>query len=220
MQEIFFFPFDLCNSQLGKKKYLAPPLIISTSLSRSCGNCGYDLNLSSSSRNTSTIGSKYGKSMKKGIISFFYIDESRFTQVEEFKCVPFFISKHSWGLFRRRNKLLCRKCSNLVGIAYDDNAASYPLVSDGSDSASGSETSSTLRKYDVRIRALQPSGSAGSGIPVGLWCTWKWKDCICILIFCPEFFFFFGLFMFFVFPFLQFVSTTAIIKKYLCGLSL
>ncbi|KAL2232382.1 UNVERIFIED_CONTAM: putative protein, chloroplastic [Sesamum indicum] len=132
---------------------------------RFCGSCGYDLNLSSSSRNTSTIGSKYGKSIKKGIISFFSIDESRFNQVEEFKCVPYFISKHSWGLFRRRTKLLCRKCGNHVGIAYDDNSASsYHLITNGTGSPSGSEISNK-RKYDIRIRSLQPS-SAGFGTPL------------------------------------------------------
>lgn len=132
----------------------------------SCGSCGHELNLSSSGRNTSTIGSKYGKSIKRGIISFFYIDESRFTQVEELRCGPF-ISKNSWGLFRRRTKLLCRKCGNLIGMAYDDHDSAYPLVSDGLDSASGTEISSR-RKYDVRIRALQPSSSGEVGIPLAV----------------------------------------------------
>ncbi|PIN16171.1 hypothetical protein CDL12_11183 [Handroanthus impetiginosus] len=130
----------------------------------SCGSCGYDLNLNSSSRNTSTIGSKYGKSIKKGIISFFSIDESRFNQVEEFSCVPYFISKHSWGLFRRRTKLLCRKCGNHIGVARDENSASYHLVTNGPGSPSGRETS-TKRKYDIRIRSLQPS-SATFGTPL------------------------------------------------------
>ncbi|XP_052203405.1 uncharacterized protein At4g08330, chloroplastic isoform X1 [Diospyros lotus] len=131
----------------------------------SCGSCGYELNLSSSSRNTSMIGSKYGKSIKSGIISFFYIDESRYSQVEELRCIPY-ISKNSWGLFRRRTKLLCRKCGNHVGTAYDDLASPYPLVSDGSDSASGSETS-VRRKYDIKIRALQPS-SEEAGMPLAV----------------------------------------------------
>ncbi|KAG5544484.1 hypothetical protein RHGRI_017040 [Rhododendron griersonianum] len=131
-----------------------------------CGSCGHELNLSSSGRNTSTIGSKYRKSIKRGIISFFYIDESRFTQVEELRCGPF-ISKNSWGLFRRRTKLLCRKCGNLIGMAYDDHDSAYPLVSDGLDSASGTEISSR-RKYDVRIRALQPSSSGEVGIPLAV----------------------------------------------------
>ncbi|XP_022748748.1 uncharacterized protein At4g08330, chloroplastic-like [Durio zibethinus] len=120
----------------------------------SCGSCGYELNLSSTSRNTATIGSKYGKSIKRGIISFFNIDESRFTQVDEFQCIPN-LSKHSWGLFRHKTKLLCRKCGNHIGNAYDDKTSGYPLVLDGSNSSSGNEVSSH-RKYDIRIRALQP----------------------------------------------------------------
>ncbi|KAG8044668.1 hypothetical protein GUJ93_ZPchr1247g22899 [Zizania palustris] len=44
----------------------------------SCGYCGYALNLSSSTRNTANIGSKYGKQIRKGVISFFAVDESRF----------------------------------------------------------------------------------------------------------------------------------------------
>ena len=37
-------------------------------LTGSCGYCGYTLNLSSSTRNTANIGSKYGKQIKKGIV--------------------------------------------------------------------------------------------------------------------------------------------------------
>ncbi|KAA8538464.1 hypothetical protein F0562_027990 [Nyssa sinensis] len=131
----------------------------------SCGSCGFELKLSSSTRNTTTIDSKYGESMKSGIISFFVIDESRFTQLEEFQCAPYFISKNSWGLFRQRTKLLCRKCGNHIGTAYDDKTSSYPLASDGSDSASASGNEiSTRRRYDVKICALQPSSSDESGI--------------------------------------------------------
>ncbi|MBA0625887.1 hypothetical protein Godav_003635 [Gossypium davidsonii] len=129
----------------------------------SCGSCGYELNLSSSSRNTATIGSKYGKLIKRGMISFFNIDETRFTQVDEFQCRPYF-SKHSWGLFRHRTKLLCRKCGNHIGDA-DDKSSGYPRVLDGSDSSSGTEPSNH-RKYDVRIRALQPSTAEGLGSPL------------------------------------------------------
>ncbi|KAB2046212.1 hypothetical protein ES319_D01G217600v1 [Gossypium barbadense] len=128
-----------------------------------CGSCGYELNLSSSSRNTTTIGSKYGKSIKRGIISFFSIDESRFTQVDEFQCVPYF-SRHSWGLFRHRTKLLCRKCGNHIGNAYDEKTSGYPLVLDKSNSSPCNEVSSH-RKYDVRIRALQPSSAQELGTP-------------------------------------------------------
>ncbi|XP_054789102.1 uncharacterized protein At4g08330, chloroplastic-like isoform X2 [Prosopis cineraria] len=129
-----------------------------------CGACGYELNLTSSNRNTSTIGSKYGKSIKRGIISFFNIDESRFTQVDEIQCVPHF-SKHSWGLFRRRTKLLCRKCGNHIGNAYDGHGSTLVLVSDGTESSLSNEAS-PHRKYDIRIRALQPSSSEECGVPV------------------------------------------------------
>ncbi|XP_051123492.1 uncharacterized protein At4g08330, chloroplastic-like [Andrographis paniculata] len=133
----------------------------------SCGACGYDLNLNSSSRNTETIGSKYGKSMKKGIISFFSIDESRFNQVDEFRCIPYFISKHCWGLFRHKTKLLCRKCGNYIGNScVDKNAASYHPITTGTGSPTSVETSSK-RKYDIKIRSVQPS-SAGFGTPLVL----------------------------------------------------
>ena len=139
------------------------------SLLCSCGSCGYELNLSSCNRNTSTIGSKYGKSIKRGIISFFNIDESRFTQVDEIQFIPYF-SKNSWGLFRRRTKLLCRKCGNDIGIAYNDLTSSQRLVSDVSDSSSGNEVSS-CRKYNVKIRALQPSSSEEFATQIYTWCT-------------------------------------------------
>eukprot|EP01018_Ginkgo_biloba_P000668 Gb_30187 [translate_table: standard] len=120
----------------------------------SCGSCGYPLNLSSSNRNTSNIGLKYCKAIKKGIISFLSIDESRFTQVDEFKCWPYFVTKHSWGLLRPRTKLLCGKCGMFIGHGYEDSTVS--CGSDSSDSSSGSGTPG-CRKYSVKIRSLQPS---------------------------------------------------------------
>ncbi|KAK4766051.1 hypothetical protein SAY87_007693 [Trapa incisa] len=125
----------------------------------SCGYCGYELNLSSSNRNTSTIGSKYSKSIKRGVISFLYVDESRFTLVDEIHCIsiPFF-SKDSWGLFRPRTKLLCRKCGHSIGTAYRQKVLLDQLVSDGPKSPASREAS-TIYKYDVRIRALQPSSN-------------------------------------------------------------
>ncbi|GAV71975.1 hypothetical protein CFOL_v3_15464 [Cephalotus follicularis] len=133
-------------------------------VSYSCGTCGYELNLSSSNRNTATIGSKYGKSIKRGIISFINVDESRFTQVDEFQCMPH-ITEHSWGFFRRRTKLLCRKCGNHIGTAFDDKTSEYPLVADGSESSSTNEVSGR-KKYNVRICSLQPSTAEESQIPL------------------------------------------------------
>ncbi|KAI4389768.1 hypothetical protein MLD38_001957 [Melastoma candidum] len=123
-------------------------------VSYSCGSCGYELNLSSLNRITSMIGSKYSKSIKRGRISFFDVDESRFTLVDELQCIPR-LSKSSWSFLRRRTKLLCRKCGNRIGAAYYESVSPN---SDGSDKSSDTDYS-RQRVYDVRIRALQPSSS-------------------------------------------------------------
>ncbi|PKI72648.1 hypothetical protein CRG98_007025 [Punica granatum] len=113
----------------------------------SCGACGYNLNLSSSNRHTlSVIGSEYGKLVRRGIVSFFSIDESRFTQMEEVKYRPYFTSKRSWGLLRRRTKLLCRKCGAHVGNSDKCRASS-------SESWDGLSES---RIFSIKIGALQP----------------------------------------------------------------
>ncbi|RWV93111.1 hypothetical protein BHE74_00002546 [Ensete ventricosum] len=114
-----------------------------------CGSCGYELNLSSSDRDTANIGSKYRKSAKKGIVSFVAVDESRFSQIEELRCWPYFESRHSWGLLRRKTKLSCRKCKNFVGVGHYDGAST--LV--GSDSSGNGEAP---KKYFIKISALQP----------------------------------------------------------------
>ncbi|KAH0658280.1 hypothetical protein KY289_027028 [Solanum tuberosum] len=54
----------------------------------SCGSCGYELNLNSCNRNTTVIGSKYGKTMRRGVLSFLCIDESRFTQINAALATP------------------------------------------------------------------------------------------------------------------------------------
>ncbi|GLU01051.1 hypothetical protein SLE2022_183770 [Rubroshorea leprosula] len=126
----------------------------------SCGSCGYELNLSSFNRSTSNIGSKYGKTIKRGILSFFDIDESKFTQVDEFQCIPY-LSKLSCGLFRHRTKLLCGKCGKHIGTAYESQTPAYRLELDGSDSSSRNEASG-YRKYDIRICALRPGEESGT----------------------------------------------------------
>ncbi|KAL5997991.1 hypothetical protein ACLOJK_008925 [Asimina triloba] len=81
-----------------------------------CGSCGYPLNLNSANRITSSIGSEYRKSIKKGVISFLTVDISRFTQVDEVSCIPI-----SWGIYRPKTKLLCRKCGTLIGYGYGES---------------------------------------------------------------------------------------------------
>ncbi|XP_037472399.1 uncharacterized protein At4g08330, chloroplastic-like isoform X2 [Triticum dicoccoides] len=108
----------------------------------SCGYCGYALNLSSSTRNTANIGSKYGKQIRKGVVSFFAVDENRFTQTDEVSCTPYFRSRSSWGFFRRRTRLLCRKCNGHIGNAYDDKDSALYHSSD--DTLASSEESELL----------------------------------------------------------------------------
>ncbi|XP_024440398.1 uncharacterized protein At4g08330, chloroplastic isoform X1 [Populus trichocarpa] len=112
---------------------------------QSCGSCGYPLNLTSSNRITSNIGSGYQKSIKKGYISFLSVDLSRFTQVDEVNCLPV-----SWGRYHSKSKLLCRKCGVHVGYGYGDSPALC-----GFDSPNSS--SSAYKKFTIKIRALQPS---------------------------------------------------------------
>ncbi|KAJ3669135.1 hypothetical protein LUZ60_011085 [Juncus effusus] len=127
----------------------------------SCGYCGYGLNLSSSNRNTENFGSKYGKSIKKGLVSFYSIDESRFGQKQETKCIPYFNSKHSWGLFRKRTRLICRKCGNQIGNSYNEvddvSMTSSSVVELDENKSSSNSSVSPRKKYVIKINALQPS---------------------------------------------------------------
>ncbi|KAF7052759.1 hypothetical protein CFC21_060814 [Triticum aestivum] len=112
----------------------------------SCGSCGYALNLSSSNRSTSDVGSSYQKSLKKGLISFTSIDLSRFTQVDEISCFPFL----TWRSYRPKTKLLCRKCGSSIGYGYGE-----PPVLCSFDPASSS--SGTSQNYLIKIQALRLS---------------------------------------------------------------
>ncbi|XP_060211017.1 uncharacterized protein At4g08330, chloroplastic-like [Lycium barbarum] len=130
----------------------------------SCGSCGYELNLNSCNRNTTIIGSKYGKTMRRGVLSFLCIDESRFTQISKLRCSPYFRSKNSWGFFQRRTKLLCRKCRSYIGIAYIENSntcdASLPgIINVKSDATTPNwdGLSACRTNYDIKICALRPS---------------------------------------------------------------
>ncbi|KAG4174834.1 hypothetical protein ERO13_A11G144700v2 [Gossypium hirsutum] len=114
-------------------------------VSYSCGSCGYPLNLTSSNRIATSIGSEYRKSVEKGLISFLSVDLSRFTQVDEVHCFPV-----SWGRHRSKTKLLCRKCGVHVGYGYGDAPALCGFDSPDSSSAA-------FRKFTIKIRALQPS---------------------------------------------------------------
>lgn len=126
-------------------------------LTGSCGYCGNALNLSSSTRNTANIGSKYGKQIRKGVVSFFAIDDSRFTQTDEVSCMPYFHSSRSWGFFRKRTRLLCRKCGVHIGNAYEDDDSTLYDGSDDPHMSPKGRSMSTRKKYVIKINALQPS---------------------------------------------------------------
>jgi len=128
----------------------------------SCGYCGYTLNLSPTARNTANIGSKYGKQIRKGVVSFFAIDDSRFTQTDELRCMPYFHSSRSWGFIRNRTRLLCRKCSGHIGSAYEDEDSTSCEGSDDLDMSSKGSSTSTRRIYVIKINALQPSSDDDS----------------------------------------------------------
>lgn len=117
----------------------------------SCVSCGYELNLSSSNRNTNVIDSNYGKSMKRGVISFFSVDESRFTQTQQqllppwsWSWIPFLNSKGLSLFQRRRTKLLCRRCGNHLGYAHTLPSRSWDGISDS-------------RIFHIKLTTLQPS---------------------------------------------------------------
>jgi hypothetical protein len=155
-----------CNDQRPSQYYTFVPNSIAAT-GCSCGYCGYALNLSSSARNTAGIGSKYGKQIKKGVVPFVAVDESRFTLTDEVTCTPYFRSGRSWGFFRRWSRLLCRKCGGRIGNAYEvQDGKDTCGMSDGdgfsddmrtsSGSGGSSSCASSHMNYLIKISALQP----------------------------------------------------------------
>ncbi|KAL9678603.1 hypothetical protein QQ045_016451 [Rhodiola kirilowii] len=132
-------------------------------VSYSCGACGYELNLNSCNRDVSVTCSKYEKFLKKGVVPFFSIDETRFTQREELRCKPFFNFKHSWGLFQRRIKLLCGKCGNHIGFACKGQPK--PTLGSSHITLSKSVVTSSWngmpdsRIYNIKLGSVQPCTS-------------------------------------------------------------
>ncbi|WOL01295.1 hypothetical protein Cni_G10011 [Canna indica] len=111
----------------------------------SCRFCGYSLNLSSSNQILSGTDLDNKKSIKKGIITFRSVDLSRFTQVDEVSCFPV-----TWGRYRSKTKLLCRKCGSLIGFGHCESALLCGLEPTSS-------RSSAYQKYSIKLHALQSS---------------------------------------------------------------
>ncbi|XP_058731123.1 uncharacterized protein At4g08330, chloroplastic-like [Vicia villosa] len=120
----------------------------------SCGSCGYELNLNSSNRNTtSLVNSNYGKSIKKkrkrSLISFFSVDETRFTHIQQFSFS--WISFFNFQRTATATKLLCRNCGNHLGYA-----RTFPSHS-GSNSWDGISDS---RTFYIKLNSIQPSSQS------------------------------------------------------------
>ncbi|KAK1262426.1 hypothetical protein QJS04_geneDACA001278 [Acorus gramineus] len=82
-----------------------------------CGECGTDLNLSSSYLYPPNT---YFEAGNKGTLSFAFIDDSKFMFEKEDKIRPFFETVNYWGIQRRRTKIKCGNCRRCVGYVYDD----------------------------------------------------------------------------------------------------
>jgi peptide methionine sulfoxide reductase MsrB len=78
-------------------------------------------------------------------------------------CTPYIPSRCSWGCFRKRTRLVCRKCGGHIGDAYEDEDSLYDSLDDTQTSSEGSSLS-IRKKYVIKINALQPS-SDDSGVP-------------------------------------------------------
>ncbi|KAI3694752.1 hypothetical protein L1987_77722 [Smallanthus sonchifolius] len=124
------------------------PIMSQADVLYSCGSCGYPLNLASSNRITSEIGSKYRKSIKKGSISFESIDLSRFTQLDEPSCFPICLNYNA-----SKTKLLCRQCGVQVGYGYADAHTMH-------DIESSTIPNSQYKQIVIKIQALQPLDTA------------------------------------------------------------
>ncbi|KAL8506792.1 hypothetical protein ACS0TY_017620 [Phlomoides rotata] len=134
---------------------------LGTHVSYSCGSCGYELNLNSCNRNISVMNEEYGKSMKRGVISFFSIDETRFTLINKVGgWLPYLSSNTSWRLFRRPTKLLCRNCGNYIGTCSSSSSSPLQLVKQQSSAAWDGVSARTT--YEIKIRSLRPSSFEAS----------------------------------------------------------
>ncbi|KAK1428562.1 hypothetical protein QVD17_17398 [Tagetes erecta] len=116
-------------------------------VSYSCGSCGYELNLSSSNRVSKTT-SEYRESVKKGLISFESIDQSRFSQIDKVPCIPIYL-----GCVGSKTKLMCRQCDALIGHGYKEGHGQCVF-----DARVGCEPS--YKKILIKIRAIQPTDVA------------------------------------------------------------
>eukprot|EP00249_Psilotum_nudum_P008349 c21214_g1_i1 orf=334-723(-) len=116
----------------------------------SCRQCGAPLNLNPDNLYPSDF---YFEAGNKGTLSFSSIDETKFRQEREEKFMPFFESWDYWGIQRKRTKLLCISCDNLVGYIYDDGP---PFGNSRGQYFMGpSQVVPRHKRYRMKIKAIQ-----------------------------------------------------------------
>ncbi|EFJ28706.1 hypothetical protein SELMODRAFT_441180 [Selaginella moellendorffii] len=126
-------------------------------VSYSCGRCAFKLNLSSSDRLITSIGPRYSKTSRKGILYFLSIDESRFRMLDEVKCGPYFESPGKWGIQRMQTRLLCRQCGATIGHLESGISSSVIGCLDVDRSTDDG------KRFCIKIRALQPEQELDGG---------------------------------------------------------
>jgi peptide methionine sulfoxide reductase MsrB len=120
------------------------------SISYSCAECGLPLNLSSSYQYPADL---YFEAGNKGTISFSAIDDTKFRFEKEDKIKPFFETLNYWGIQRKRTKLNCASCGNLVGYVYDDGPPATDSI--GQFGMGSNQAVPRYTRYRLKIKALK-----------------------------------------------------------------
>ncbi|GBG46665.1 hypothetical protein CBR_g80133, partial [Chara braunii] len=118
----------------------------------------YHLHLSTKKRYASDM---YFESGNKGTLSFWEIDETRFSKAEEVKCGLFFDTKDSWGFHRSRTQLRCLNCQAVIGYTSNDGPEVSP--SPGVYGLGPSQATPRRSRYRVKLRAIIPDSEPIKG---------------------------------------------------------
>lgn len=115
-----------------------------------CNECGTNLNL-----NTGHLfpADFYFEAGNKGTLSFAMIDTEKFKFEKEDKIRPFFETMNYWGIQRKRTKIKCSNCGDLVGHVYDDGP---PMTdSTGQFHMGPSQVIPRAPRYRMKVKALR-----------------------------------------------------------------
>ena len=92
----------------------------------------------------------------KGSVSFSAVDKSDYREKEQVKCFPFFETLDSWGIQRRRTKLICAACGKLLGYIYNDGPADAPGI--GRNGFGHTQMIPRHPRYRMKKESLRISG--------------------------------------------------------------